>query len=116
MAYDNKNSVLYSASIVDRFKEGAKPILDALNLTHFIYINVVDERRRLYLANDQSWIENYAQHALHEDSKHEEAAIQPGDRSRYAFWNSYDEDRVFDACHSFGMWNGFIIYEGNEIF
>ncbi|MBT4879833.1 MAG: hypothetical protein HOI80_01425 [Alphaproteobacteria bacterium] len=112
-----KNDPLhYSKSVVERFSEAAAPILEAVNLTHFIYINLVDTQKRLYLSNDHEWIENYLQHELYEDRKHEVAAIQPGDRSRYAFWDSYENDRVFSACHSFGMWNGFIIYEGNEIF
>lgn len=111
----NSRIVEYNTSINSEFTKICKPLLEHFGITHFIYIRIHDNKR-IYLSNSVDWVDYYVNHKLFNDQKHEQQAIVPTIKSQYAFWNGYKIDGVFSAAHEFGMWNGFIIYQGDEIF
>ena len=111
-----KQALDYNRQINPKFSEICKPLLDNLGLTHFIYINLLPNNKRLYLCNDISWIELYINYEFYNDIKHETVAISPTVKPECIFWANYGQTKVYDAARDHNMYNGFIIYEGNEIY
>jgi DNA-binding CsgD family transcriptional regulator len=113
----NQTALEYNNSINKSFLDACRPLLEFLDLTHFIYIKLIGNNKRLYLCNDMTWIEDYLRLRLYEDPLHERRAIQHQGKSQpFAYWEGYGSDMVFDILRNKNMANGFIIYEGNEIF
>ena len=113
----NTTPLNYNQAINSTFQDACKPLFRYLNLTHFIYIKLLKNNKRLYLCNDTSWIEEHLKHQLYNDTLHESRAIQPAESTeRLANWEGYGPDKVFNILRTRNMANGFIIYRGNEIF
>lgn len=115
MQKQNNQPLAYNLAINKRMVAVCKPLFENLGLTHFIYIQLL-ENGRLYLCNDIHWIERYLENEFFKDLKHEQQAIILQSKPRYAFWNAYKSDNVFSSIYDFGVWNGLIVYQGNEIF
>lgn len=112
----NKDALAYIKTVSPYISEIVNPMLEYMGLKHFIYINLVDETSRLYLSNNENWLDCYVTHSLHEDEQHERTAIIPNKKERYALWDGYPSDNIFKACRINGMEKGFIVYDKNEIF
>jgi DNA-binding CsgD family transcriptional regulator len=116
--FSNKGAIEYNSSVNEQFSLLSESILNLFDLTHFIYIKLLDNNKRLYLSNDKNWVEFHIQHELYKDEKHENEVINFNHdlMKKCAIWNEFEKDKVIDAIGYHGVKNGFMIYDKNEIF
>lgn len=115
MAIRNNSTIDYNLKINQVYSEICDPVFNAFGFTHLIYIRLF-QNGRMYLCNDVNWVKKYLECEFYKDFKHEHQAIIPEVKSKYAFWNGYEKDNVFAAVYDYGVWNGLIIYQKDEIF
>ena len=109
----NQNLINYSRIISPVISDICEP-LNNFGIKMFTYSRIYNGGRRLYVSTNHDWVEHYITHDFHEDIDHLHHYV-PVDGIKYAFWDSFKKDIVFDATlNQFNFWNGFSVYEKNN--
>lgn len=106
----------YNKKINKRLIELCQPLFSSFGFSYFTYIRLMPNNKRLYLSTSQNWFEIYVEHQMQNDHQHEKEVILPSIKKKYALWNSYPTDNVFDRVKDLGINHGIYIFENNEIF
>lgn len=110
----NIKTLEFNRNSKQRMEEILQP-LKQYGIIAVTFMRTFLDGKRHYLSSDIGWVEKYLNHNLIDNVDHMEHYLAPT-HTRYALWNSLNQDEVFDFLATIGHGNGFSIYEHHDTY
>ena len=110
-----RNVLQYNVDINNKFRDLVIPIISQFGFNELTYTKFYGKQGRLFFSTNLGWANCYVGKQFYSNKIHECNVVQRNDL-KYAIWDSFKNDVVFEAAKAHNQSCGLYIYNKNELF